>query len=54
MIYSDRPQIAVFSYRGWRPLRALALVAIGILAGFLTAKEHAPASGPALVADCPR
>jgi hypothetical protein len=57
MIYSfsDRSRVDVFNYRGWRPFRGLVLIAIGILAGFVTEKTHEPTNhqGPAIV-DCAR
>ena len=53
MIFSPRPRIHIFAYRGWRPLRALAIVAAGILAGFIVAERNAPSQPPAVV-DCAR
>jgi hypothetical protein len=53
--FSDRYRTDVYNYRGWRPWRGLALIVIGILAGYLTATANQPANHqpPALI-DCAR
>jgi hypothetical protein len=39
-----RPRIHVSTYRGWRPLRALILILIGIIAGLHISYGQAPPS----------
>jgi hypothetical protein len=52
MFGSARPRIEVFAYRGWRPLRALALIAVGIVGGFAVAERNAPTVSATAVMDC--
>ena len=52
-LFSDRPRVEAFNYRGWRPFRGALLIIIGIIAGYLTATQGHPLNPPTTI-DCGR